>query len=106
MTKEEFIKRVSKQTRLPQTHVSDMLNASHRLLEEIMRGGGKITFPGFGTFYTSQRKAGKVKHIKTGKVVEFAARKVAAFRPGEYLKRAAAGKRRRENRKAASASGR
>ncbi len=69
MTKEEFIKRVSKQTRLPQTHVSDILNASHRLLEEIMRGGGKVTFPGFGTFYTSQRKAGKVKHIKTGRAL-------------------------------------
>src|SRR5919206_4440775 len=106
MTKQEFIKRISRQTRLPQAHVSDMLNASYRLLEDIMRSGGKITFPGFGTFYTSQRKAGKVKDIRTGKIVEFAARKVAAFRPGEYLKRAAAGKRRRGNRKAASASGR
>jgi DNA-binding protein HU-beta len=95
MTKEEFIRRVSKETRLPQRHVLDMLNASHRLLEEIMRAGEKVTFPGFGTFYTSERKAGKVKSIKTGKIVEFAARKVAAFRAGEYLKRAAAGKRRR-----------
>ena len=98
MTKQEFIKRISRQTRLPQAHVSDMLNASHRLLEDIMRSGGKITFPGFGTFYTSQRKAGKVKDIRTGKIVEFAARTVAAFRPGEYLKRAAAGKRRRGTR--------
>jgi DNA-binding protein HU-beta len=95
MTKEEFIRRVSKETRLPQRHVLDMLNASHRLLEEIMRAGEKVAFPGFGTFYTSERKAGKVKSIKTGKIVEFAARKVAAFRAGEYLKRAAAGKRRR-----------
>jgi DNA-binding protein HU-beta len=95
MTKEEFIKRVSKQTRLPQAHVSDILNASHRLLEDIMRAGEKITFPGFGTFYTSKRQGGKVKHVRTGKVIEYAARNVAAFRPGEYLKRAAAGKRRR-----------
>src|SRR4051812_29609845 len=95
MTKEEFIRRVSKETRLPQRHVLDMLNASHRLLEEIMRAGEKVTFPGFGTFYTRERKAGKVKSIKTGKIVEFAARKVTAFRAGEYLKRAAAGKRRR-----------
>src|SRR5919202_6841994 len=95
MTKQEFIKRISRQTRLPQKHASDILNASHRLLEDILRTGDKVTFPGFGTFYTSQRKAGKVKSIKTGKIVEYAARKVAAFRPGEYLKRAAAGKRRR-----------
>src|SRR4051795_11119034 len=95
MTKQEFIKRISRQTRLPQKHVSDILNGSHRLLEDIMRSGDKVTFPGFGTFYASQRKAGKVKHVRTGKVIEYAARKVAAFRAGEYLKRAAAGKRRR-----------
>ena len=50
MTKGEFIKRVSKQTRLPQAHVSDMLNASHRLLEEIMRAGEKVIFPGYARF--------------------------------------------------------
>src|SRR4051794_2203036 len=106
MTKQEFIKRISRETRLPQRHVSDTLNASHRLLEEIMRAGEKVTFPGFGTFYTSKRQGGTVRHVQTGEVIEYAARNVAAFRPGEYLKRAAAGKRRRGNRKAASASGR
>src|SRR4051794_13652207 len=95
MTKEEFIKRVSRQTRLPQGHVSDVLNASHRLLEDTMRTGEKVTFPGFGTFYTSKRQGGKVKHVRTGKVIEYPARTVAAFRAGEYLKRAVAGKRRR-----------
>src|SRR4051812_7739912 len=95
MTKEEFIKRVSRETRLPQRHVSDILNASHRLLEDIMRAGERVTFPGFGTFYTSKRQGGKVRHVRTGKVVEYAARNVAAFRAGEYLRRAAAGRRRR-----------
>ena len=57
MTKQEFIKRISRQTRLPQKHVSDVLNASHRLLEDILRTGDKVAFPGFGTFYASQRKA-------------------------------------------------
>ncbi len=95
MTKQEFIKRVSRQTRLPQSHVSDVLNASHRLLEDIMRAGEKIIFPGFGTFYTRKGQGGKVKHVRTGKVIEYAGRNVAAFRAGEYLRRAVAGKRRR-----------
>src|SRR4051812_30106368 len=95
MTKEEFIKRVSRETRLPQRHVWDILNASHRLLEEILRAGEKVTFPGFGTFYTSKRQGGKLKDVRTGEIIDYAARKVAAFRAGEYLKRAAAGKRRR-----------
>lgn len=95
MTKEDFLRKVAKQTRLPMTEVADVVNASHRVLEELMRAGDKVTFPGFGTFYIREHKGGKVRHIRTGNVVEYAARNVAAFRPGEYLRNAAAGRRRR-----------
>ena len=77
------------------SRTSDVVNASHRLIEETLRAGGTVSFPGFGTFATSKRKAGKVRHIVTGKTVEYPARKVAVFKVGEYLKRAVAGKRRR-----------
>src|SRR3954468_23531844 len=95
MTKEGFIKRDSRQTRLPQNQIPDCPTTSDGLLENIMRAGKKMSFRGFGTFYTSKRQGGKVKHVRTGKVIEYAGRNVAAFRAGEYLRRAAAGKRRR-----------
>jgi len=95
MHKSEFVRRVSKQTRLPQHVVQDVLNAGHRLIEETLRSKGTVTFPGFGTFYTRERPAGTVKHIKTGEKVKVEARQVAAFRVGNILKRAVAGKRRR-----------
>src|SRR5712692_7513822 len=87
MYKTELVRRVSRQSRLSQKIVSDVLNASHRLIEETLREGGKVSFPGFGTFATSKRKAGKVIHIKTKKLVDYPARKVEVFKVGEYLKR-------------------
>ena len=97
MYKTEAVRRIAKQTRLSQRAVSDVLTASHRLIAESLRAGEPVTFPGFGTFYASQRKAGKVRHVRTGQTIDVPARRVAAFRVGDVLKRAVAGtgKRRR-----------
>src|SRR5215211_1643453 len=97
MLKSEFVRRVSKQTRLPQYVVLDVLNGSHRLIEETLRSGDSVQFPGFGTFYARNRKEGTVKHIRTGEDVTVEARQVAGFKVGDILKRAVAGKRRTIN---------
>ena len=98
MHKTDIVKRVAKETRLSQQIVADVLNASHRVIEETLRGGEAVTFPGFGTFYTRTRRAGRVRSIRTGQAVEVPARTVAGFRVGDVLKRAVAGKRRRKRR--------
>jgi DNA-binding protein HU-beta len=95
MHKTEAIKRVATETRLSQRIVSDVIDATHRLIEETLRAGEAVTFPGFGTFYPSQRQETKVRHIRTGRPVTVPARIVARFRVGEILKRAVSGKRRR-----------
>ena len=95
MYKSEVIRRVAAQTRLSQKVVLDVVNASHRLIEETLRGGEPVTFPGFGTFYPSERQEGTVRDVRTGQEISFPARTVAAFRAGDVLRRAVAGKRRR-----------
>ena len=95
MHKTEVVRRIAKETRLSQRVVNDVLGASHRLIEETLRAGEAVTFSGFGTFYASQRKAGKVRHVRIGETIEVPARRVAAFRVGDVLKRAVAGRRRR-----------
>jgi DNA-binding protein HU-beta len=95
MHKSYAIKQIAKETRLTQRVVADVLEASHQVIEAELRKGGRIVFPGFGTFATSKRKGGTVKDIRTGKPVEYPARTVAVFKTGEVLKRAVAGKRRR-----------
>lgn len=94
MYKTEMIRRVARETRLSQRIVADVVNATHRLIEQTLRSGGRITFPGFGTFYPSQRQGGQVKHVKTKKLIKYEPRTIAAFKAGDVLKRAVAGKRR------------
>ena len=94
MYKTAIVRRVAHQTRLSQRVVNDVLAASHRVIAEGLQAGETVTFLGVGTFYTSQRRAGKVRHVRTGQPVEVPARRVAAFRVGDVLKRAVAGKKR------------
>jgi DNA-binding protein HU-beta len=69
--------------------------SAHRLIEQTLREGKTVTFPGFGTFYTRERQAGQVRDVRTGEMRTYAARRVAAFRVGDVLKRAVRGERRR-----------
>src|SRR4051794_16498473 len=94
MYKTDIIKRVARETRLSQRIVSDVIEASHRLIEQTLRAGQTVTFPGFGTFYTRDRQAGQVRDVRTSKMVSYPARTVAAFRVGDVLKRAVRGERR------------
>ena len=94
MYKTELIKRLAKETRLSQRIVSDVIAASHRLIEQSLREGQTVTFPGFGTFYTRDKAEGHVRDVRTGELVTYAARRVAAFRVGDVLKRAVRGQRR------------
>jgi nucleoid DNA-binding protein len=95
MYKTDVVKRVAREQRLPQHVVSDVIGSVHRLIEETLRDGGTVSFPGFGTFARSHRKGGKGLHVKKRKLVDYPARTVAVFRVGAYLKNAVAGKRRR-----------
>src|SRR5579884_1500384 len=92
MFKGDVIKWVSREKRLPQELVQDVLEATHKLIQEELRSGRDVVFPGFGTFYPSKRQGGTIKDIQTGEPREYPARTVAAFRAGEGLKRAVAGK--------------
>jgi DNA-binding protein HU-beta len=87
MYKTEVVRKVAKETRLSQRAVSDVINATLGTIQVALRHGHKVTFPGFGTFYRRHQKEGKVRAIRSGKIVTLPARQVAAFRVGAVLKR-------------------
>ena len=95
MYKTELIRSVSKETRLSQRIVSYVIEASHRLIEQTLRDGNSVTFPGFGTFLIREKKEGQVKDVSTGELVRYEDLRVDAFKVGEVLKRAVRGQRRR-----------
>jgi DNA-binding protein HU-beta len=93
MYKSELVRRVAREERLSQRVVNDALTTALKLIQHTLATGQTVTLPGFGTFYTSKRSASKVKHIRTGKEITVPARRVAAFRAGELLKKAVRGKK-------------
>ncbi len=98
MDKTALVRRVARKTGLCQRVVAQVLNASLETVQQTLAAGERVSVPGFGTFYTSQRQAGRVRSVQTGRQIEIPARRVAAFRVGEVLKRAVAGKRKRRRR--------
>ena len=98
MYKRELVRRVAQETGVSQRVVSQVLGASLETIQTTLVAGERVIVPGFGTFYTSQRQAGRVRSVRTGRQVEVPARRVAAFRVGAVLKRTVAGKRKRRRR--------
>ena len=86
MYKNEIVRNVAQETRLSQRAVRDALNSMVNVVSQALVEGKTVTLPGFGTFYTSNRGEGTVKHIRTGEQITVPARRVAAFRVGELLK--------------------
>ena len=84
--KNDVVRKVAQDTRLSQRVVADALNSAVKVISQALREGKTVTLPGFGTFYTSQRGEGTVKHIKTRETITVPARRVAAFRVGALLK--------------------
>src|SRR5579864_7697207 len=85
--KNDVVRKVAQDTRLSQRVVGDALNSAVKVISQALREGKTVTLPGFGTFYTSQRAEGTVKHIRTKETITVPARRVAAFRVGELLKK-------------------
>ncbi len=88
MYKTDIIKKISKETRLSQRVVGDVIDGAVKAIQQALREGRTVTIPGFGTFYTAERKAGQATNFQTGEAITYPARRVASFRAGAVLKRA------------------
>ena len=87
MYKNDVVRSVARDTRLSQRVVRDAVNSAVKVITAALKEGKQVTLPGFGTFYTSHRGEGTVKHIKTKQVIKVAARRVVGFRVGDLLKK-------------------
>ena len=86
MYKTDLIRKVAKETRLSQRIVGDVLSESLAQIAEALSRGQSVVLPGFGTFYTKDRKEGQVQHIRTREAITIPAMRQADFRVGEALR--------------------
>ena len=99
MYKTDIVRSVANETRLSQRIVNEVLSSSLSTIAAALRDGGSVVLPGFGTFYTKERKAGTVRHIRTGEPLAIPAMRQADFRVGERLRQAVRKAPRRRSRR-------
>ena len=86
MTKSDLIDKVAKEAKIPRAAAERALNSFTASITEVLKQGGKITLPGFGTFLTSNRSARKGRNPRTGQEIDIPAVRIPKLKAGKGLK--------------------
>jgi DNA-binding protein HU-beta len=88
MNKQELINKIAKDHGLTKSNAAAALETFLGEIARSLKKGEPITFVGFGTFKTAQRKARIGKNPRTGEAIKIPKRRVVRFTPGKALKQA------------------
>ena len=86
MNKQELIAKIAKDTELPKTSAAAAVESLIDGITKSLKKGDAITFVGFGTFKTAQRKARTARNPQTGATIKIPKRRVVRFTAGKALK--------------------
>ncbi|MCL4846704.1 MAG: HU family DNA-binding protein [Acidobacteria bacterium] len=86
MNKQDVIAKIVKDTGITKTAAAAAVDSLFDSLTKALKKGDSITFVGFGTFKTVQRKARTARNPQTGASIKIPKRKVVRFTPGKALK--------------------
>jgi len=90
MSKSEFVDKVAQEAGLSKKDAAAAVDAVLGTIESTLKGGGEITFTGFGKFHVAARGAREGRNPRTGESMQIAAKSVPKFSAGAELKKAAA----------------
>jgi nucleoid DNA-binding protein len=88
MKKQELIAKIAKDTGLTKGKAAATIELFLGEITRALKKGDAITFVGFGTFKTSQRKARVARNPQTGAPIKIPKRRVVRFTAGKALKQA------------------
>lgn len=88
MNKQELIAKIAKDTGATKTLAAQAIDSLLTTITKSLKKGDPVTFVGFGTFKTSQRKARTARNPQTGAAIKIPKRKVVRFVAGKALKSA------------------
>jgi DNA-binding protein HU-beta len=88
MNKQELISKIAQDTGITKTSASQAVDSFFEGITKSLKKGQPITFVGFGTFKTAQRKARTARNPQTGAEVKVPKRRVVRFSAGKALKTA------------------
>jgi len=85
MNKAELISKLADDAGITKTQANTALDSFVSAVTKTLKGGGKVTLVGFGTFSVSKRAARNGRNPQTGAVIKIKAKKVAKFKAGKEL---------------------
>ena len=85
MNKAELIAKLAEDAGITKTQANATLDSFISAVTKTLKGGGKVTLVGFGTFSVTKRAARNGRNQQTGAVIKIKAKKVAKFKAGKEL---------------------
>ncbi|MFN9711225.1 MAG: HU family DNA-binding protein [Bacteroidota bacterium] len=85
MNKGDLITKISDEVGISKTQANAAIDAFTEAVTKTLKGGGKVTLVGFGTFSVGKRSARTGRNPKTGATIKIKAKKVAKFKAGKEL---------------------
>lgn len=88
MNKTEFVRELSKKTKLTQKDCANCLNALTQVITKTLKQGDNVTLIGFGKFQVKHRNARKTFNPQTKRAMQLPASKIPQFKAGKAFKQA------------------
>ena len=88
MNKQELISKIADDTGMTKTGAAAAVESMIEGIVKTLKKGQTITFVGFGTFKTTQRRARVARNPRTGDAIKIPKRRVVRFTAGKTLKSA------------------
>ncbi len=88
MNKQDMISKIAKDTGITKTNAAAAVDSLIEGITKTLKKGDSVSFVGFGTFKTSNRKARKARNPQTGATISIPKRRVPRFSAGKALKQA------------------
>lgn len=85
MNKADLVAKIADDAGITKVQANATLDAFTEAITKTLKGGGKVTLVGFGTFSVSKRAARTGRNPKTGAAIKIKAKKVARFKAGKEL---------------------
>jgi DNA-binding protein HU-beta len=86
MNKADLIEKMARDADITKTAASTALDSLLDGITATLKGGGKVTLVGFGTFAVSNRRARTGRNPQTGATIQIGAKTVPKFTAGKALK--------------------
>ena len=88
MNKRDVIARIAERTGVTKSSAGAAVDSLLETITKALKKGDAITFVGFGTFKTTQRRARVAKNPRTGIAIKIPKRRVVRFTAGKALRSA------------------